>query len=432
MSALQIEYKDPNQLKSRGPQARTHGRRQIKQIAASIKEFGFVNPALIDRDNRIIVGHGRVEGAKLLGMREIPTVCVDHLTPEQVRAYVIADNRLAELAGWDRNLLALELKELAIQSDFDVNVTGFETAEIDILINELNEASLDDADDPPEIDQTAQPISLLGDIWKVGGHYLLCGSALEPESYGRLLGQRKAQLVFTDPPYNLPIARTLRTPSARRREFAMASGEMSDDEYVRFLSTTSGYLCAASDDGSIHYICIDWRHVGGLLNAALEHYTELKNICVWIKNNAGMGSLYRSQHELICVFKNGTAPHVNNVELGRFGRGRSNVWPYASPISFGKAHQARIDHPTIKPLALVADAIMDCSARGDIVLDAFAGSGTTLLAAQRTGRIGYGIEIDGRYVDATLKRFHDVYGLTAVHLRTNKSFEQIARERSMR
>jgi DNA modification methylase len=429
MRALKISYKSPTQLQSRERNPRIHARRQIKQIAASIKEFGFVSPALIDSSNTIIAGHGRVAAAKLLGMPDIPTVCVDHLTPSQIKAYLVADNRLAELAGWDRKLLALELQDLSIQPDFDVSITGLETAEIDILIDELNEPIPDDSDELPDIDRTQPPISLAGDLWQIGDHRLLCGNALDREAYERLFGRTKAQLVFTDPPYNLSIGRALRANSRKRREFAMASGEMSGDEYKSFLSRTFANLCAASADGSIHFVCIDWRHVRELLNVAEEHYAELKNVCVWAKDNAGMGSLCRSQHELVCVFKNGTASHVNNVELGRFGRSRSNVWRYAGGTSFGNGRDSQLNHPTVKPLPLVADAIMDCSARGDIVLDAFVGSGTTLIGAERTGRIGRGIEIDGHYVDATLRRLQKVYGLRAVHLDTEKSFEQIARER---
>jgi len=432
MRPLKISYRDPKQLTARDPQARTHGRRQIKQIAASIKEFGFVSPVLVDGSNGIIAGHGRVAAAKLLGLEDVPTVVVDNLTPSQIRAFVIADNRLAELAGWDRKLLALELEELSIITDFDVCVTGFETAELDILIGDLNEAAPDSADETPEINRAAPPVSLLGDVWKIGDHRLLCGNALDQDSYRRLLGQTKAQLVFTDPPYNLAIRKTLRTPSAKRREFVMASGEMNAQEYLRFLTVTIDNLCLSTSNGSIHFICMDWRHVGDLLNAALKHYRELKNICVWEKNNAGMGSLYRSQHEFICVFKSGAGPHINNIALGRFGRSRSNVWRYASPISFGVPREVSADHPTPKPVSLVADAIMDCSARGDIVLDPFVGSGTTLIAAERVGRIGLGIEIDPHYADASVKRFQEVYGLKAVHLQSTKTFEQIARERARR
>ncbi|MGA7323079.1 MAG: site-specific DNA-methyltransferase [Rhodomicrobium sp.] len=324
MSPLKISYKDPAQLKRRDRNPRTHTPKQIRQIAASIKEFGFINPVLIDGLGAIIAGHGRVEAAMLLGMGDIPTVCAGHLTPAQVRAYVIADNRLAELAGWDRKLLALELQELSVQLDFDVAITGFETAEMDLLIGELSKEAPDEADVVPEIDWTRPAISQPGDLWQIGDHYLFCGNALDKESYKRLLGSKKAQLVFTDPPYNVAIAHNVSGRGKRKHgDFAMASGEMSQSEYTHFLRTAFERLCSASADGSIHFICMDWRHMREVLDAARHTYTELKNLCVWAKTNAGMGSFYRSQHELIFVFKNGSAPHINNVELGRFGRNRS-------------------------------------------------------------------------------------------------------------
>jgi DNA modification methylase len=427
MPALKVSYKDPAQLRRRDRNPRTHTPKQIRQIAASIKEFGFINPVLIDGSGGIIAGHGRVEAAKLLGMADVPTVCAGHLTPAQVRAYVIADNRLAELAGWDRKILALELQELSVELDFDVVITGFETAEIDILIDELSEEAPDEADVVPEIGRIRPAISQTGDLWQIGDHYLLCGNALDIESYKRLLGGAKAQLVFSDPPYNVAIAGNVSgRGKSKHRDFAMASGEMSESEFTQFLRTAFEQLCGASADGSIHFICMDWRHMREVLAAARNTYTELKNLCVWTKTNAGMGSFYRSQHELVFVFKNGSAPHVNNIELGRFGRNRSNVWPYAGATTLGKERNAELHmHPTVKPVALVADAIMDCSKRGAIVLDAFAGSGTTLIAAERTGRKGHGIEIDPHFIDAVLRRFGSLYGLKAVHTQSGKSFEDL-------
>src|SRR5215831_8161737 len=324
MTALKIVYKDPGQLKPRAKNPRTHTRRQIRQIAASITEFGFINPVLIDGAGGIIAGHGRVEAAKLLGMSDVPTLRVDHLTPAQIRAYVIADNKLAENAGWDRALLALELQELSVHLDFDVAITGFETAEID-----LNEDSPDDADEVPEIDRSAPAVSRPGDLWQIGDHHLLCGDSLKTESYMTLLGGQTAQMVFTDPPYNVVIdGHVSGLGKVKHREFAMASGEMSTQEFTQFLKTVLMRLAEFSSDGSLHFICMDWRHMRELLDAAAKPYSEVKNLCVWSKTNAGMGSLYRSQHELIFVFKNGRAPHINNVELGRFGRNRTNVWQY--------------------------------------------------------------------------------------------------------
>lgn len=435
MKTLAIKYKDPRQLKPRLKNPRTHTSRQIKQIGASIQEFGFINPVLIDLEDGIVAGHARVAAAASLGMKDVPTVRVDHLSPTQIRAYVIADNRLAEQAGWDPTLLALELQELSVQPNFDITVTGFEMAEIDLLIGETRNTEPveeDEADAIPDIDTSAPAVSRPGDCWQIGDHFLLCGDALRLRSYQRLLQGKRAQMVFTDPPYNVRIAGNVSgLGKARHREFAMASGEMTEREFTNFLRRALANLAEFSNDGSIHFICMDWRHIRELSEAADDAYTELKNICVWSKSNAGMGSLYRSAHEFIFVYKNGSAKHINNVELGRFGRSRTNVWQYAGMSSFGKDREASLaGHPTPKPLALVSDAILDCSKRGGIILDAFAGSGTTLLAAEKTGRRGYGIELDPHYVDLIIKRFQEVYSLEATHVDTDLSFGQVRAKRA--
>ena len=419
-------------MKPRTNNPRTHSKKQIQQIAVSIKEFGFINPVLIDGADGIIAGHGRIEAAKLIGMSDVPTVRVDHLTPAQVRAYVIADNKLAENAGWDRALLALELQELSVDLNFDVTVTGFETAEIDLLIQDLDQDAPDEADQVPEVDRAVPAVSRRGDLWCVGNHLLLCGDALNGDNYAKLLGAKKAQMVFTDPPYNVAIAGNVSgLGKVKHREFAMASGEMSPDEFIKFLETAFIRFTQYSTDGSIHFICMDWRHLRELLDAAAKPYRDLKNLCVWSKTNAGMGSLYRSQHELVFVFKNGSAPHINNVELGRFGRNRSNVWTYAGQNTFGTDRETELAmHPTVKPVALVADAILDCSKRGQIVLDAFAGSGTTLIAAEKTGRNGYGIEIDPYYVDTIIRRFEAVYGVKAKHTDSSLDFAAVSQRRT--
>lgn len=434
MKTLAIKYKAPRKLNPRLKNPRTHTPRQIKQIAASITEFGFINPVLLDSSDGIVAGHARVLAAISLGMTDVPTVRVDHLSPAQIRAYVIADNRLAEKAGWDPTLLALELQELSIQPNFDVTVTGFEMAEIDLIIGDASGNEPDEADSIPEIDRSAPAVSQPGDCWQIGDHFLLCGDALKARSYERLLHGNRAQMVFTDPPYNVRIAGNVSgLGKAQHREFAMASGEMNPRDFTNFLRRALTNLAEFSVDGSIHFVCMDWRHIRELADAADDAYTELKNICVWSKSNAGMGSLYRSAHEFIFVYKNGRAKHVNNVELGRFGRSRTNIWEYAGMSSFGKDRNATLaGHPTPKPLALVSDAILDCSKRGGLILDAFAGSGTTLLAAEKTGRRGYGIELDAHYVDLTIKRFEEVYGLGAIHLESDLSFERVRAERTER
>lgn len=305
-----------------------------------------------------------------------------------------------------------------------------ETAEIDILVNELTETD-DEADELPDIDRTMPAVSRLGDRWLLGDHVLLCGNALSRASYAALLGSKKAQMVFTDPPYNVAIAgHVTGLGRIKHREFAMASGEMTKPKFTGFLKGTFEHLVRFSINGSIHFICMDWRHLSEVMEAAAKPYSEFKNLCVWTKTNAGMGSLYRSQHELVFVMKNGTAPHINNVELGRFGRTRTNVWKYGGVNTFGSNRNEELAmHPTVKPLALVADAILDCSKRGGIVLDVFAGSGTTLIASEKTGRRGYGMEIDPHYADVIIHRFERVYGIKAAHADSKLDFEQVKIER---
>ena len=431
---LTIEPRSISSLKLRRSNPRTHSDKQIRQIADSIETFGFTNPVLIDATDTVIAGHGRVRAAKRLGIRQVPTVRLEHLTPEQVRAYVIADNKLAECAGWDRDLLAIEFQELSeIDLDFDLEVTGFETAELDLLIGGgAEQEAVDAADEPVDLDRDAPLVSRQGDLWQIGAHRLLCGDALDSESYARLLDGQSADLVFVDPPYNVQIdGHVSGLGRARHAEFAMASGEMTGTEFTAFLEEALGHHAAHSRDGSLHFVCMDWRHSAELLEAGHRVYDEYKNLCVWAKTNAGMGSLYRSQHELIHVFKEGSAPHTNNVELGRHGRTRSNVWRYAGVNSFGgERDEALATHPTVKPVRMVADAILDCSRRHDRVLDGFAGSGTTLLAAERTGRVGYGLEIEPRYVDATIRRLAEHAGLEAVLADSGCSFDDVAAARS--
>jgi DNA modification methylase len=410
---LAIVYQPANTLKPRSTNPRTHSKKQINQIANAMRRFGFTNPILVD--DSIIAGHGRVEAAKSIGLDQVPTVRLSTMSEAEIRAYVIADNKLAENAGWDRNLLGIELQYLSeLEADFDVTVTGFDLAEIDILIEELTPANQDDPADELIEPVSGSAITRDGDVWQIGDHRLVCGDSTKPETYQALLGDKRAQMVFSDPPYNVPIAGHVGgLGKIQHREFAMASGEMSNVEFTTFLTSVFTQLATHSECGAIHFQCIDWRHIGDMLEAGKLAYAELKNICVWSKANAGMGSFYRSQHEFVCVFKSGDAPHINNIELGRFGRYRTNIWEYAGVNGFGNARSYLELHPTVKPVALVEDAIRDCSRRKGIVLDPFCGSGTTLVAAQRTGRRGFGIELDPLYCDVILRRLRSVCGLRA-------------------
>ena len=426
---LSIAELPPGNLAANRHNSRTHSKYQIRQIARSIQEFGFTNPVLIDRNNTIIAGHGRVEAAKLLGIEHVPTIRLEALTEDQIRAYVIADNRLAEIAGWDRSILAIELQHLLrIDSDLDVTVTGFEVPEIDLI---LSQAAVEpDRDDIFEIDQTNQTVTQPGDLWLLGKHRILCGSSLDEASYKTLMIARRANVVFVDPPYNVAIdGHACGNGSVHHRDFAMASGEMNEAEFVAFLTTSLRLLARYSTSGSVHFVCMDWRHAGELLAAGNQIYESLLNLCVWVKNNGGMGSFYRSRHELVFVFRNGKGPHRNNVKLGEYGRNRTNVWEYPNVNTVsrqGDEGNLLALHPTVKPVALVADALLDCSARGEIVLDSFLGSGSTLIAAERVGRICYGIEIDPLYVDVAIRRWQRHTGDHAIHAATRKSFDDLA------
>jgi DNA modification methylase len=422
-----------HQLKPNPHNARTHTKHQIHQIAESIRVFGFTNPVLVDAENQIVAGHGRVEAARLLGMVEVPTIRLDRLTRDQIRAYVIADNKLAENAGWDSEILAIELEHLLQLdcADFDVTITGFEIPEIDLIL-ETAKAAPPAEETPPEPDFGQEPVAKPGDLWLLDKHRVICGNSLHKATYQTLLGSRRAAMVFTDPPYNVRIdGHATGNGTIRHREFAMASGEMSEAEFLAFLNNSLRLLAQFSAANSVHYLCIDWRHLGEMLAACQQYYDEFLNLCVWVKDNGGMGSFYRSQHELVLVFRKGKS-HRNNVQLGQFGRYRTNVWQYPGIHTLSKQSDEGnllALHPTVKPVAMVADAILDCTARGEIVLDAFLGSGTTLMAAERVGRICCGIEIDPLYVDVTIRRWQKYTGEKAMHAASSKAFEEIERER---
>jgi DNA modification methylase len=433
-NGLVITYQKISNLHPDPRNPRVHSNKQIRQIANSIRAFGFNVPIVVDGQHRIIAGHGRVKATELLGWTEVPTICLDHLTEAQARAFLIADNKLTENAEWNPRMLGESLRDLSLQNlEFNLETTGFEMEEIDLLIEGLDVGSTGDdpADEVPTPSDVA--MSQLGDLWTLGPHRVLCGSALEAKAFVVLMNGKQASVVFTDPPYNVKIEGHVGGSGAtHHREFAMASGEMSEAEFTEFLTTSCTLLAKHSLDGSLHFVCMDWRHCGELLAAGHSVYTELKNLCVWVKDNAGMGSLYRSQHELVFVFKNGLAPHQNHVQLGRYGRYRSNVWRYAGVNSFGRATEEGnllALHPTVKPTALVADALKDASSRSEIVLDAFLGSGTTLMAAERTGRICYGLEIDPLYVDTIIRRWEAFTGRQAVHAGSGKTFSDLQAER---
>ena len=432
MSAV-LEHFSPTTLRPCARNARTHSKKQVQQIARSIERFGFTNPVLISDEKEIIAGHGRVEAAKLLGLKSVPVLRLSHLTAEERRAYVIADNKLALNAGWDQEILAIELQAL-VDLEFDVTLTGFSLAEVDLVLDGAAESDPDgkagpeDEIPPPAASVVSQP----GDLWLAGRHKVFCGDARKPVDYSRLLGSARCTLVFTDPPYNVPIdGHVCGSRRVRHREFAMGAGEMSASAFTGFLGESLGAMAACCRDGAIAFVCMDWRHIRELLDAGHQVFTELKNVCVWNKTNGGMGSFYRSKRELVFVWKVGTAEHVNSFGLGETGRYRTNVWDYAGISSLGRSRGEELAmHPTVKPVALVADAIRDCSRRGDIVLDGFGGSGTTLIAAEKCGRAARLIEYDPLYCDVILRRFEQFTGKPGVLAATGQSFEDVEALRS--
>lgn len=424
MPELQISYQSPRALHPNPDNARTHPAKQVSKLARSIKSFGFNVPVLVDRQGMILCGHGRVLAAIEAGLDQIPTICIEHLTEAQRKAFVLADNRLFEAGGWNEQQLAIELQSILDLGDetFEIIDTGFEIGEVDHLIGLHNKPSADkDAEpafDPARVDQVCRP----GDLWLLGRHMLLCGDALDPDSYRVLLGKRKADMIITDPPYNIQIpGKVSGLGKAKHDNFLMASGEMSRDQFGTFLHTACQRMVEASRDGSIHFIFMDWRQIDLLLEVGRSVYSELKNLCVRDKGQGAMGSLYRSRHELVAVFKTGTQPHTNNVMLGAHGRNRTNIWSYPGMGSFGRGRAEQLAwHPTVKNLQMIADAMLDCSDPGSLILDPFAGSGTCALAAERCNRTAAMIELDPAFCDVILRRFCDATGIEPVNAWTGQ------------
>jgi DNA modification methylase len=427
---IAVEYRPVADLVLDPRNPRQHSQRQIDQIADSIREFDFVMPIAVDHRQQVVIGHARVLAAKKLKMSEIPVVKIGHLSKAQLTALRIADNKLAQNAHWDERLLGenfLELKELDI--NFDLTITGFCLPEIDLTLQYIQEQAISDADDEVESAVTGVSVCQPGDVWHLGAHRLYCGDSTSETSFDILMKEELAHVVFVDPPYNVKVdGHVSGKGKVRHREFGQASGELSRDEFIGFLTDSCTALTKHSKSGSIHFLCMDWRHVDEVSVAGRNVYSELKNIAVWVKS-PGMGSLYRSAHELVFIFKSGTGRHTNNIELGKHGRNRSNVWEYDSASTQGRKGNNLLElHPTAKPVHLVMDALLDCSNRGDLVLDSFLGSGTTLLAAERTGRICRGIELDPLYVDTAIRRWKNLTGEDAIRGTDGKLFSDIEME----
>jgi DNA modification methylase len=430
--AHRIEYLSPMALLANPQNARTHSRAQRRKIERSIRRFGFINPPIIDESRNIIAGHGRVQAALELGLDRVPVIKIEGMSEAEKRAYALADNKIAEEAGWDRALLASELGELAAllpAIDMDLDDTGFNPGEIDAILSDHAACGREPADVPPPRQEVA--VTRRGDQWRLGAHIIRCGDAQSPSDFELLMKGERARMAFIDSPYNVPVkGHVSGRGRAQHKEFAFASGKMSPAEFIAFLKTCLSQAALVSDSGAVHYVCIDWRHVAELIAAGREAYDSMLNLCVWVKTNGGQGSFYRSGHELIGIFRAAGGAHQNNVELGRYGRNRTNVWTYPGVNSFGAGRDAALAmHPTPKPIALVADAMRDCTSKGDIVLDPFLGSGTTLMAAEKIGRRARGLEYEPTYVDVAIRRWQAYTRGDATLEDDGRTFNEVEDER---
>jgi hypothetical protein len=426
---LKLELRPLGKLSPAARNARRHSAKQIEQVAASIRHFGFTNPIIIEADGTIVAGHARYEASRLLELAEVPTIQISHLTAGELRAYRLADNKIALNGEWDPEILSLEFAELAdIELRFDLETTGFSTTEIDLL-SEVStaEAKLDER---PKLDHKEVPGVELGDLWLLGAHRLLCGDSRDPGCFAQLMDGERARMVFSDPPFNVKVdGHVGGLGRTKHAEFAMASGEMSKPEFTGFLGTVFANAAAHSIDGSIHYQCMDWRHIGEMLEAGHAVYSGLQNLCTWVKDNGGMGSFYRSQHELVFVWKVGDAPHLNTVQLGKNGRYRTNVWHYRGATKTGADAELAL-HPTVKPVTMIMDAIKDTSKHEEIVLDPFGGSGSTLIAAHKTRRRARLIEYEPNYCAVTIRRWQKLARGKATLASTGETFAEVHARRN--
>ncbi len=430
MENIKLEFLAPGEIKPRIRAYRKHSPKQVDLIARSLKERGCIEPVLVDSQNRIVCGEAVVAAAGQIGLNRLPVVRAGHLSDDQLRAYAVAANRLAEYAGYDEELLGQEISDIAdLLADYDLAGLGFEAAEID---NYLGITSLE-RDAAAEVVPPLAPnarVSAKGDLWIIGDHRLLNDDALVPANYSRLLDGRLAQLVLSDVPYNLSGKTISGSGKIKHGDFIQGAGEMSRAEFTRFLTSAMRCMRGASIDGSIHMIFMSWHYLLEMLRAGAIVYDELKAICTWIKQQGGQGAFYRSQTEFIAVFKNGDEKHINNIMMGRFGRNRTNAWNYAGMNTATKARDELLAmHPTVKPLDLLEDAILDCSNLRGIVLDPFVGSGSTIIAAHRTGRVGYGMDLDPLYADVALRRIRAATGIEPIRESDGKGFSELEASR---
>ncbi len=426
----QIETVDVDALIQPDNATRQHSNIQIDKLARSIERFGWAGPVLTDDGLKVVDGWAQICAARQLGLPTVPIIRLSHLSDAEARALRLAINKLPELTTWNSEHLRLEFEAvISMDADLDIQLTGFEMGELDLILDEPGEVA-EESDPFAHARETVH--AHIGDLFALGDHLLLCGDATSPQTYAQLLGDERIHLTFSDPPYNVPIQGHVSGKGKHQHmEFPMASGEMSPEQFRRFLCEVFAPITPHAHPGSLHYFCMDWRHIADLIETGTASLGPLQNICVWVKSNGGMGTLYRSQHEMIAVFKSGNTSHTNNVQLGRFGRNRTNVWHYPGVTSFGPDRdEALAMHPTVKPVNLVKDAILDASNRADLVVDPFLGSGTTLIACELTCRRCRAIELDPRYVEVAIRRWQAHTGESAIHVKSKLTFDELAEHRA--
>lgn len=423
-----VEYRPIDWIKPYADNPRIHPAKQKAMLEATVFRSRHINPLLVKPDGQLIAGALRLEVAGQMGLTDVPVIIVSHLGDADCMALRIADNAIADKAEWSIELLA---KNLELISTLDMTITplelGFETAEYDQIRLGANPPT--PVEPVPIPDHAAPAVSRIGDVISIASHTIVCGDSRKSEVYVEALAGREAAAVISDQPWNLEASFISGKGTTKFDDFAMAAGEMSAEEFEEFTEEVLARQAEHCAPGALVAQFIDWRSVDIMIRAGRKTTGELVNICVWVKQNGRFGSPWRSRHELICVFRSVGGKVRDNVQLGKFGRNRTNIWEYDAPTVFGSQRDKLQLHPTCKNEAMIADFILDCTDRDDVVLDAFLGSGTTILAAHQTGRIGVGIEIDPHYVDLAVQRIANLSGDTP-HLADGTTFDELRTQRS--
>ncbi|MCK0530833.1 site-specific DNA-methyltransferase [Sphingobium agri] len=427
---LAIEYVSPHSIALSRRELRKHPQSQIRELASGIGRIGFTVPLIVDERLSLVCGHARLAAAKLLELDEVPVIRLDHLTPEQLRLFAMFDNRVAEHGEWDEGALALEFAELALEDvTLDISDSGFAVAEIDAIVGRSRTAELSDLDSTQAPDETKPAITHFGDLWHCGRHRLLCGDSTHPEAIARLTQGAKIRQVVTDPPFDLPTAAF--SSSKKFGNFLMGAGEMGPTAFTDFLARFIQAAQPVLMDGAFIYAFMDHKHIAQLIAAGEQAGVSYVQLLVWVKGQAGMGSFYRSGHELVGVFRHGHSAGLNNIMLGAHGRNRSNVLSYPGVRGKGGGGATALAmHPTVKNVAMIADLLLDASAPGEAILDSFGGSGTTLIAAEKVDRTAYLCELSPGFVDVAVERFEALGDEKAILEATGQTFAEVREERS--